>query len=223
MASAVARTGGRKARVSRAAALRAAMAIADADGLDAVTMQRIGQRLGVEAMSLYRHVRNKDEILGGLVDLVFEEIEIPADAPDWQSAMRQRANSARAALSRHPWAIGLLESRARPGPANLRHHDAVLGILLKAGFSAESATHAYNLLDSFVYGFALQERTLPFRTADELAEVGEAILALMPPDEYPILAAVGRELFDAGFDYGGEFAFGLELILDGLTERAAGI
>lgn len=131
--------------------------------------------------------------------------------------MRQRAISARDALARHPWAIGLLESRTRPGPANLRHHDSVLGILLGAGFSGIGATHAYNLLDSYLYGFALQMRTLPVSTPQELAEVGKTLIMEMPADQYPNLRRVGIELMESGFDYAAEFEFGLDLILEGLA------
>lgn len=212
------RSGGRRARLSRAQALDAALALADEGGLGAITMQNIAHRLGAEAMSLYRHVRNKDEILDGLVDLVFGEIELPPPRMPWRTAMRQRALSARQALGRHPWAIGLLESTSRPGPANLRHHDAVLGVLRGAGFSSLAATHAYNLLDSFIYGFALQERTLPVATPETLTAVGEALIGQLPGDQYPNLKAVGLDLMASGFDYGGEFEFGLDLILDGLEQ-----
>jgi hypothetical protein len=152
---------------------------------------------------------------------VFGEIELAPRGTEWQAAMRQRAVSARQALARHPWAIGLLESASRPGPVNLRHHDAVLGLLREAGFSSLMATHAYNLLDSFIYGFALQERTLPIATPEALSKVGEVILGQLPADEYPHLTAVGTELMASGFDYAGEFEFGLDLILDGLQRMRA--
>ncbi len=214
------RRAGRRARLSRDQVLEAALAIADQSGLEGLTMQTIGRQLGAEAMSLYRHVRNKDEILDGLIDLVFAEIELPPPGAPWREAMRERAISFRRVLARHPWAIGLLESASRPGPASLHHHDAVLGLLRDAGFSSLMATHAYNLLDSFVYGFALQELTLPITTPQALAEVGEAVIEPLPSDEYPNFTAVGRDLMASGFDYAGEFEFGLDLILDGL-ERAA--
>jgi AcrR family transcriptional regulator len=216
------RTPGRRARLSRAQVLEAAMALADEGGLQAVTMQSIAQRLEAEAMSLYRHVRNKDEILDGLVDLVFSQIEVPPPGTGWTTAMRQRSISARRVLAQHPWAIGLLESASRPGPANLHHHDAVLGLLADAGFSSLEATHAYNLLDSYIYGFALQERTLPVASPETLAEFGEAFIQQLPGDEYPHLSRVGAELVAAGFDYAGEFEFGLDLIIDGLARRRAG-
>lgn len=205
-----------RGRLSRGQVLEAAMAVADAEGIGALTMRRIGERLGAEAMSLYRHARDKDDILDGLVDLVYAEIEVPRRGTDWKVAMRRRAISARDALSRHPWAIALMESRTHPGPANLRHHDAVLGVLGEAGFSSAMATHAYNLLDSYIYGFALQEKSLPFGSPEELAAMGEDFLRQIPPDEYPHLARVARELLEARFDYAKEFEVGLELILDGI-------
>jgi len=210
------RRGGRPARLNREVVLRAAMALADEGGLPAMTMHAIGQRLGVEAMSLYRHVRNKDDILDGLADLVYGEIDLPDADADWRTAMRRRAESTRGVLARHPWAVDLMESRASPGPANLRHHDAMLGALRRAGFSSTMATHAYNLLDSYIYGFALQARSIPVATPEALAEVGEILIGQLPGDEYPNLKAVGIELMASGFDYGTEFAFGLDLILDAL-------
>jgi Transcriptional regulator len=213
------RTTQKRAPLSRERVLRAALTLADEGGTGALTMQRIGRRLGVEAMSLYRHVRNKDDILDGIVDLVFAEIELPADRSSWRTVLRARSISTRAALRRHPWAITLMESRMAPGPANLRSHDDTLSVLLDSGCSATTATHAYNLVDSYVLGFALQEVNLPFSNAEELAIVGDELLAQVPADAYPSLARVGSELLASGFDYGNEFEFGLDLILDGI-ERA---
>jgi AcrR family transcriptional regulator len=202
--------------------LQAALALADEGGLDALTMQGIGRRIGAEAMSLYRHVRNKNEILDGLVDLVFAEIELP-EGTDWRAVIRTRALSARAVFARHPWAVGLMDAASRPGPANLRHHDAVLGVLRSAGFSSASASHAYSLLDSYIYGFAIQERSLPIADPETMPEVAAAFLGRLPTAEYPNLARVAADLMAAGYDYGAEFEFGLELILDGLERtRDAG-
>jgi len=212
----------KRAPLSRDRVLRAALELADEGGAGALTMQRIGRRLGVEAMSLYRHVRNKDDILDGLVDLVFAEIELPVDRPAWRAALRARSISAREALRRHPWAIMLMESRVAPGPASLRSRDDVLAVLLGAGFSAADATHAFNLLDSYVYGFALQEAQLPFADAEGLAEMGEQLLAQVPADEYPSFVRVSAELLASGFDYGAEFEFGLDLILDGIDRATPG-
>ena len=202
--------------LSRDRVLRAALELADAGGIGALTMHGIGRRLGVEAMSLYRHVRNKDDILDGIVDLVFAEVELPADRSSWRTELRARSISTRAALRRHPWAITLMESRMAPGPANLRSHEDTLAVLLDSGRSATMATHAYNLVDSYVLGFALQEVNLPFTNAEELSAMGEELLAQVPADAYPNLARVGSELLASGFDYGNEFEFGLDLILDGI-------
>jgi AcrR family transcriptional regulator len=215
------RTNGTREPLSRERVLRAALEQADGGGTGALTMQQVGRRLGVEAMSLYRHVRNKDDILDGIVDLVFAEIELPADRSDWRTVLRARSISARAALRRHPWAITLMESRMAPGPANLRSHEDTLTVLLDAGYSAAAATHAYNLVDSYVLGFALQEVNMPFSNAEELAAMGEKLVAHLPADLYPNLVRASRELLASGFDYGDEFEFGLDLILDGI-ERALG-
>jgi AcrR family transcriptional regulator len=212
------RRGGRRARLSRDLVLRAALEVADERGLESMTMHAIGQRLGVEAMSLYRHVRNKGDILDGIADLVYAEIDLPDDEADWRAAMRRRAGRTRDVLARHPWAVDLMESRSTPGPANLRHHDTVLGIFLQAGFSSAMATHAYNLLDSYIYGFALQARSLPVATPEALAEVGQVLIGQLPAD-YPNLKAVGTDLMAAGFDYGAEFEFGLDLILGALDRQ----
>src|SRR5207248_4916488 len=153
-------------------------------------MRKLGQVLGVEAMSLYNHVANKSDLLDGMIDIVFSEIGLPAGDMGWKSAMRQRAIAVRAVLGRHRWAIGLMESRRSPGPATLRHHDAVLGCLRGAGFSVELTGHAYSLLDSYIYGFALQEASLPFGATEEeeTARVTEEIAGRMSAGEYPHLA-----------------------------------
>jgi AcrR family transcriptional regulator len=206
--------------LTRQRVLEAAVGLADDSGIESLTMRKLGQALGVEAMSLYHHVANKEALLDGMVDLVFAEIELPAAGTDWKPAMRRRALSARAALRRHPWAIALMESRGTPGPANLRHHDAVIGCLRAAGFSVALTAHAYSLLDAYIYGFALQEATLPFRTPEETAEVAQSIMAAFPADAYPHLTELAvQHVLQPGYDYGDEFGFGLDLILDGL-ERA---
>jgi len=198
--------------------LRAAIAHADAGGTETLTMRKLAQGLGVAPMALYRHVANKDDMMDGIVDLIFSQIDLPSSGADWKTAMRQRAISAREVLSVHPWAIGLMESRTNPGPENLRHHDAVIGSLRQAGFSIEMAAHAYSLLDSYIYGFALQHKNLPFDTSEELAAVAQNILQQFPTDEFPYLAELMFEhVLKPGYDYGDEFEFGLDLILDGLT------
>jgi AcrR family transcriptional regulator len=208
----------RRAALSRDRILLAAISIADRDGIESLSMRKLGQELGVEAMSLYNHVRNKVDMLDGMVDDVFSEIELPADETDWRTAMRGRAISARQALLRHPWAIGLMESRATPGPATLRHHDAVLGSLRKAGFSVDLAAHAYSILDGYIYGFTLTELTLPFPRSGGVAEVAGSMLGGFRPGEYPYLAEMAMDrAMKPGYNYGDEFEYGLDLILEGIT------
>jgi AcrR family transcriptional regulator len=213
----------RRAPLTRERVLAAAIDLADRDGIASLSMRKLAQELGVEAMSLYHHVASKDAILDGLIDLVFGEIDLPMGEADWKAAMRRRAISAREVLRRHPWATGLMESRSTPGPATLRHHDAVLGILRNAGFPLELAAHAYSLLDSYIYGFALQETSLPFNTPEETAEVAQAMMAEFPADAYPHLTEIAVEhVLQPGYSYASEYLFGLDLILDGLERLAAG-
>lgn len=210
----------RREPLNREKVLRAALALADAEGLESLTMRRLGEALGVEAMALYRHVTNKDDIVDGIVDIVFAEIALPPLGPDWRAAMRQRAVSVRDVLSRHRWAVGLMESRTNPGPANLRHHDTVVGSLRSAGFSMEMAAHAYSLLDSYIYGFALTKMNLPFEDTADIVELAQTMLRPFPANAYPNLAAfIAEHAMQPGYDHGDEFEYGLDLILDGL-ERA---
>lgn len=215
--------GGRTPRVplTRDRVLHAAVALADESGSESLSMRKLGEAVGVEAMSLYHHVANKEDLLDGMIDVVFAEIALPSAGEDWKTAMRQRALSARRVLSHHGWAIGFMESRSSPGQATLRHHDAVLGCLRGAGFSVELAAHAFSVLDSYIYGFALQERSLPFHTPQETVELAESILAGVPADDYPHLAELTTQhVLQPGYDYGNEFEFGLDLILDGLERTS---
>ncbi len=206
-----------RARLNRDRVLQVAVALADGGGIDSLTMRKLGVELGVEAMSLYNHVANKADLLDGMIDIVFGEIDLPIEEADWRTAMRRRAISAREVLARHRWATGLMESRTTPGPANLRHHDTVLGMLRNAGFSIALAAHAYSAMDSYIYGFALQEPSLPFDNGPETAQVAQAIMARFASGEYPHLTEIAVEhVMQPGYDYGNEFAFGLDLILDGL-------
>ncbi|WP_306233752.1 TetR/AcrR family transcriptional regulator [Agrococcus beijingensis] len=199
-----------------------AIRLADDEGADGLSMRRLASELGAGAMSLYHYVAGKEELLDAMVDVVFDEIELPPEGTDWQSAMRRRAASARQVLARHPWAIGLMESRTSAGPANLRHHEAVTACLRKAGFPVLMATHANWLLDSYVYGFALQEASLPFDTAEELAGMVEGIyLPQLPPDEFPYLNESAAALAAAGFDPAAQFDFGLDLVLAALEPLRA--
>jgi AcrR family transcriptional regulator len=207
----------RRAPLSRQRAVHVAIALADAEGLEFLTMRRLAQELRVEAMSLYHHVANKDDILDGMIDGVFSEIDVPLTTTDWKTAMRRRAHSVRAALSRHPWATSLMESRTAPGPATLHHHDAVIGSLRQAGFSIKMTAHAYSVLDSYIYGFAHQEANLPFDTPAETKEIADAIAGQFPVGEYPHLVELTTQhVLQPGYDHGDEFEYGLELILDGL-------
>jgi AcrR family transcriptional regulator len=209
----------RRSPLSRERVLRAAIELADTGGIESLTMRRLGQDLGVEAMSLYNHVAGKDDILDGIADLVFSEIAVPSDRADWKIAMRLRAISAREALLRHPWARSLMQSRAKPGPATLRHHDSVIGTLREAGFTIEMAAHAFSVIDSYIYGFAQQQQNLTYNTSEEAAQVAESILQQIPADEYPHLAElIIKHAIKPGYDYADEFEFGLELILNGLEE-----
>ena len=214
---------GRRAPLSRDRVLRAAVTLADQEGISSLSMRKLGEALGVEAMSLYNHVASKSSLLDGMIDIVFSQIDLPSgDDGDWRDAMRRRAISARQVLRRHPWAIGLMESRTSPGPATLRHHDAVLGCLRRAGFSIELTAHAYSLLDSYFYGFALQEAGLPFGTGEEAAQVAHQISAQFASGQYPHLTELATEhVLRPGYDYGDEFVIGLDLILDGLAAAGA--
>ena len=210
-----------RAPLSRQRALTAAMALADEEGLGSLTMRKLAHELGVEAMSLYHHVANKNDILDGMVEVVFSEIELPSERTDWRTAMRQRATSVRAVLTRHPWAISIMESRTSPGPATLRHLDGVIGCCRRAGFSVEMAAHAFSLIDSYIYGFVLQEVNLPFKDEDDLEEVVADIMPDLSDDEYPHLLELTTDyILQPGYSYGNEFEYGLGLILDGLEAAA---
>jgi AcrR family transcriptional regulator len=204
--------------LSRDRILRTAVDLAAREGLEACTMRRLGAELGVEAMSLYRHVRSKEDLLDGIVDLVFAEVEIEEPGtPEWRSAMSRRAHEQRAALRRNVWAIGLMEGRMHPGPASLRVHDATLGLLREAGFPFRAAVHANSVLDAYVYGFALLERDLPARVDGATAEVMREQARNVPDmGAYPYLVEAMTEFAAAPFDSDAEFAFGLDLILDGI-------
>ncbi len=208
-----------RTRLSRPLVLEAAVALADQDGLEGFSMRRLAQELGVVPMALYKHVANKDELLDGMVDIVFGEIESPAIHDDWRSAMRRRAISAREALKRHSWAIGVMETRS-PGPSNLRNHNAVMGCLREAGFAFETAIHAYSVQDAYIYGFAQQENTLGFQTPSDAGKAAQRrARAIGTLDDYPYLAEIAAKLPESGYDNTVEFAWGLDLILDGLERH----
>ncbi len=213
--------------LSRERVLEAAVALADEHGIDAVSMRRVGQELGVEAMSLYNHVANKDDLLDGMVENVVREIDIVAGEPgEWRHRMRNQALTARAVMVRHPWAIRVLETRTTMTAPLLAYFDAILGILLDAGFSMELTHHAVHALGSRVLGF-VQEL---FDDSDELADSPEVVELMIRQmsDEYPNLARLMREIqhdedsiLGQGCDDQIEFEFGLDVILDGLERLRA--
>jgi AcrR family transcriptional regulator len=178
-----------RAPLSRERVLRAAITLADRDGVDSLSMRKLGQALGVEAMSLYRHVANRDGILDGICDMVVGEIEVPAQDADWKRAMRQRAISAHEVVLRHPWASTLIESRTGLSPARLRYTNAIIGSLRKGGFSIAAAYHAVIILDSYIYGFALQEVSWPV-SAEESPAATQRMLIQVPAELYPNLTEV---------------------------------
>jgi AcrR family transcriptional regulator len=209
-----------RTRLNRERVLRTAIELADAGGIERLTMRRLGEELGVEAMSLYNHVSNKDDLLNGMVDAVFEEIELPSHSDDWKTALRKRSLSLRDMLKRHPWANGLMDSAATPGAATLRHHDRVIGTFRNAGFSVSMTAHALAVLDSYIYGFAKQDRALPFDTAEEAAAMGQVFIAHLPASQYPYLHEfTAQHVLRPGYSFGKEFDFGLDLVLAAL-ERA---
>jgi len=206
----------RRLPLSRDAVVRRAVTLGDTAGIKSVSMRRLGEQLGVVPMALYKHVANKEELLDGMIDLVFSEVEFPSSGTHWKTAMRQRARSMREALLRHRWAIGLMESRTKPGPANLEHHNAVLACLRENGFSFRMALHAYSAMDSYIYGSLLQQQNLPFETPQESGELVEVMLPAAHSDEYPYLVEVVSELAKRGYDHRKEFEFGLGLVLDAI-------
>ncbi|MFE5857523.1 TetR/AcrR family transcriptional regulator [Streptomyces sp. NPDC056500] len=211
------RTKPKRAGLNRERVVTAAIALADEKGQAGVTMRALAATLGVEAMSLYNHVRGRDDILDGMVDAVFGQIDLPSSTTDWKAVMRHGARSARAVLRAHAWAVGLMDSRSRPGPATLRHHDAVLGALRAGGFSITMAARAVTVIDSYVYGFVLQELSLPFTSDSERDDVAVGILRALPTDTHPHLAElITAQSLRPGYDYAEEFEFGLSLILDAL-------
>jgi AcrR family transcriptional regulator len=207
-----------KPALTRDRVLSAAVSLADEQGIGALSMRQLGARLGVEAMSLYNHVRNKDEILDGIVEAVVEEIAVPRSGADWRSAMRERAVSARRAFDRHPWVVALMDTRMSSGPSRLRYFDAMLGTLRDAGFPYELAARAFSVLDCYIYGFAVQKSNLSAGDGNHAERAG-AFRNAVPAETYPHLARVAELTAEAGYDEDADFDFGLALILDGL-ERA---
>jgi len=209
---------GSRAGLSRERVLAAAVEYADREGLASLSMRRLGEELGVEAMSLYTYVSGKDALLDGMVDAVFAEIELPGPRTRWRNAVRRRTVSAREVLRRHPWATPLMNSRSTPGVHTLHHLDAVLGYFRRGGFTVAQTAHAISAVDAYLYGFALTDISLPFDTPDETAELAAQILAGIPAEDFPYLRELTTEhVLQPGYDYGAEFELGLDLVLDGLA------
>lgn len=206
-------------QLTRDRIIDAAARVADERGLSGVSMRTVAAALGVQAMSLYHHVSNKDGLLDGLADVAFTKMYRPTPKGPWRPEMTHRARSARRTLAAHPWALGLIESRRQPGPASLQYHDAVLGCLRHSGFTVALAAHAYSVLDAYVYGFVLTELNLPMEPG-ESTEAFVADLAL-PLEQYPHLAEMIVEQVGHSYDYGNEFEYGLEIIMDGLARAKA--
>ena len=214
----------KKAKSNRLTAelvIQGAVALADEIGMAAFTIRKLAEAIDAKPMTIYHHVPNKEAIIDGMVDQVFSEIDLPPEDLGWREAILVRSHSMREVLARHPWASPLMESRTTPGMATLRHHDAVLGCFRRAGFSFELTGHAYAVIDAFLYGFALQEASLPATGGDEMTELATEMADRMPADLFPHLTefTVGH-ILQPGYDFGNEFDFSINLILDGL-ERAA--
>lgn len=214
-------TGAKRSPLTRDKVIAGAVELADEIGIDPLTIRKLADHLGVKPMAIYHHVANKEEIIDGMVDQVFAEIDLPPAGMPWQDAIRVRVRSARRVLARHSWAAPMMESRTNPGPATLRHHDAVIGCLRAGGLSTVMVAHAYALIDAYLYGAALQEAGLPFSTPEEAAMIASAMVDQFPTDAYPHLAAFTFDhVLQPGYDFGEEFEFGLTLVLDGLTAAA---
>jgi AcrR family transcriptional regulator len=203
--------------LSKERVLRAAVDLADAEGLEALSMRRLAKELGVEAMSLYNHVANKDEILNGIIEIVTGEIEVPANGADWKASIRQSASSAHDAFLRHRWAVPLMMRTTNVIPTRMRWMEALLRTLREAGFSPNLTHHAYHALDSHITGFTLWQVSFPFDTREELLDLAEDFLRKIPADEYPyFLEHAHQHLVEPDPNEPNEFDFGLDLILDGL-------
>lgn len=209
--------GHRRQPLDRDRVLRAAVDLADGRGLAALTIRSLAEALGVRPMSLYHHVPNKEAILDGIVDAVFAEVHLPSTDVPWRQAVTERHRSARQVLLRHPWAVPLMESRSSPGVSTLRQHEATLEVLRGGGFSVPAAAHAYALLDAYLYGSVLQQTALPFDDQETAGEVATSMMSAFSPGDYPRLVEIATQhVLQPEYDFGDEFEFGLELILDGL-------
>lgn len=207
--------------MSKSRVIERAIKLADDIGVDALTIRKLATALDVKPMTIYYYVPSKEAIINGMVDQVFSEIDVPSPDQNWKNAIRQRSTSARKVLASHPWSVPLMESRRSPGPATLKHHNAVIACLRNGGFSVELTAHAYALLDAFIYGFAMQEANLPATTGDDMQELVEHVVESMPMDDYPYLMELTNEhILQPGYDFSNEFEFGLNLILHGLDSAS---
>ena len=208
-----------RAPLTKERVLRAAVVLADRGGIDSLSMRKLAQALGVEAMSLYNHVQNKEDILDGVVDVVVSEIDVPQSGSDWKASLRQTVLAARTVMKQHLWAPHVIETRKMPSPATFAYFDAVLGILRRGGFSLDTAHHALHVMGSRVLGFT-QEL---FNDSDDLAAGPEAAaMFAQMADKYPYIIemamAVTHEDGLGGCDDDLEFGIALDLILDGLEK-----
>lgn len=211
----------RRKSLSKDRIINAAIGLADQIGVDALTIRKLTNALDVKPMTIYHYVPNKEAIIDGMVDMVFSEIILPPTDTDWKNAIRQRSASARTVLAKHPWAVPLMESRRTPGDATLRQHDAVIACLRNGGLSVEMTAHAYAVIDAFIYGFAMQEASLPATSGEEMSELAESILETTAMDQYPhLMELTTQHVLQPGYDFGQEFDFGLKLILDGLENAS---
>ena len=197
-----------------------AIELADAGGLDALSMRKLATALGVEAMSLYYHVPNKEVLLDHMVDQIISEIGLPSLDDPWKQAMRDRALSAHEVFQRHSWAIGITDSRTTRDVEALRYYDTMIGSLLQAGFPLELVAHTLSAIDAYVYGFNIQQLNLPLDDVEQVTDVSEALLKQIPPDEFPNLTRMILEhAMQPDYDYAAEFTWGLDLVLDGIERE----
>ena len=200
--------------LSRERILETALAMVDERGIEALSMRKLAQALGVEAMSLYNHVESKDDIVAGILDLVADEVKEPV-GPDWKAAIRRTAIATHDAFTRHPWAARIWNTSARVTPERLQHGDAVLGTLREAGFSADLTYHAFHLLNGYALGYTLQEVNFPY-DREQLEQMAASFLSSLPDGEYPHLVEHITQHVEPRPEHEGAFVFGLDLILEGL-------
>ncbi|MEA2010495.1 MAG: TetR/AcrR family transcriptional regulator [Actinomycetota bacterium] len=215
----------KRPRLNRDRIVDGALLLADDVGMDAFTIRRLASALGVGPMTIYHYFPNKEAIIDAMVDAVYAQIALPPTDEEWTDAIRLRCVSAREVLNRHPWAPPYMVSRTSPGPATLRHHDALLDCLRRSGLSLEMTAHAYAILDSFLHGFTLEEASLPATGDEGIQGIAEKMTAAFDAERYPSLYGFAtKHVMQPGYSFGASFEFGLDLIIDGLStvsERSA--